>query len=300
MSSPELGLFLRSLRLRIDRNADHLGPYERLPSRRGRAASQEELAEAVEISRGWYGLLESGAAIRASTRLLARMADALMLSDEERAELFHLALPEVVTPALQPSTLETLDALQLLRSVARRVWSATTPSEILTVVSEAAATQFDDADLIGAITRLQPGCWDYPVVIGGGEWQHRLAEAEFRVNDGATPEEIDESKLHGVFSLAGQVGSRRELHRNLTVRDRIDDAFAKVGFEDADFLCAHVRSNQRFEANLFANYVTRRKAFSELDRAVFGALADLASLALSGPARPRSRAREHRALLSTA
>jgi transcriptional regulator with XRE-family HTH domain len=95
MDSTALGGFLKSLRLRIDRNAEALGPHRRLPARRGRLPSQEEIAEALEVSRGWYGLLESGANIRASTRLLARIAETLMLSDEERAELFRLAVPEL-------------------------------------------------------------------------------------------------------------------------------------------------------------------------------------------------------------
>jgi transcriptional regulator with XRE-family HTH domain len=95
MDSTTLGAFLKSLRLRIDRSAETLGPYQRLPHRRGRVATQEEIAEALDVSRGWYGLLESGAKIRASTRLLARIADVLMLSDGERTELFRLAVPEV-------------------------------------------------------------------------------------------------------------------------------------------------------------------------------------------------------------
>ncbi len=288
MASSALSIFLKSLRLRIDRGADQLGPYKRLPSRRGRPASQEEIAEAVEVSRGWYGLLESGASIRASPRLLARIAETLMLSEAERAELFRLAIPEVSGTAFQPSTLDVLDSLQLVRKVVRGIWSATTETDVLTVISEAIAQRFPSADLIGAITRVQPGVWAYPVVIGGGRLQSRLAEAEFRVNDGQTAAQIDEAKLHGVFAAAGEVGSRRELHCRLTVRERIDDAFAKVGFEEADFLCAHVRSNEGFEANLFVNFIVRQESFSPLDRALLSTFADLASVALSNP-RPQRR-----------
>ena len=288
MATATLGVFLKSLRLRIDRQADQLGPYRRLPSRRGRVASQEEIAEAVEVSRGWYSLLESGASIRASTRLLSRIAEALGLSEEERAELFRLAVPEIAVPSLQPATMETLDALQLARKAARRLWAAGTEAEMLTVLSEAISGPFAGADLIGAMTRVQPGVWDYPVVIGGEKWQDRLAEAAFLVHDGATPAQIDEVYLHGVFRGPGEVGSRRELHRGLSVRGRIDRAFAAVGFDHADFLCAHIRSNEGFEANLFTNYVERREPFSELQRSLMGALSDLASLALSSPVERRT------------
>src|ERR1700722_2333759 len=87
-STDAFGVFLRSLRKRINRSAEYLGYYRRLPTRRGLRVSQEELAEAANVSRNWYAILESGAKVRASTRLLARIADALMLSAEERAELF--------------------------------------------------------------------------------------------------------------------------------------------------------------------------------------------------------------------
>ena len=58
MPGNSLGAFLKAMRQRIDRDLDRLGDYERLPGRRGRVVSQEELAEAVEVNRGWYGLLE--------------------------------------------------------------------------------------------------------------------------------------------------------------------------------------------------------------------------------------------------
>jgi DNA-binding XRE family transcriptional regulator len=89
-----LGEFLRVLRQRIHPDASRLGEFDRLPSRRGRAVTQEEIAEAVQVSRQWYVSLESGA-VRASTRLLARIAETLMLTAEERIMLHRLALPEM-------------------------------------------------------------------------------------------------------------------------------------------------------------------------------------------------------------
>src|ERR1700735_4548502 len=92
---PSAGAFLKEQRRRIPRDAPSLGPYLRLPVRRGKAVSQEELAEAIGVSRVWYAMLESGAALNTSPRLLARLADALNLSDESRKVLFQLALPEL-------------------------------------------------------------------------------------------------------------------------------------------------------------------------------------------------------------
>ena len=63
--------------------------------RRGRHVTQEELAEAIGVSRVWYQMLESSAKIRTSPGLLDRLSRTLMISAEERATLFELAIPEL-------------------------------------------------------------------------------------------------------------------------------------------------------------------------------------------------------------
>jgi DNA-binding XRE family transcriptional regulator len=92
--------FLLHLRRRIDPDTKTLGSYERLKSRRGRPVTQEELAEAIGVSRGWYARLESGQAVQPSLSMLHRMAEALKATPGERAALFRLAIP-----ALQSVTL---------------------------------------------------------------------------------------------------------------------------------------------------------------------------------------------------
>lgn len=64
-----LGAFLRMLRRRVPPRSDTLGPSKRLPIRRGRRVTQEEIAEAVGISRNWYRRLEGGASARASNEV---------------------------------------------------------------------------------------------------------------------------------------------------------------------------------------------------------------------------------------
>lgn len=90
-----VGPLLRALRIRIDPAAPTLGEFERLSSRRGRAVSQEELAEAVGISRCWYALLESGKPVQPSIVMLSRLARALNATREERVALFELGVPEL-------------------------------------------------------------------------------------------------------------------------------------------------------------------------------------------------------------
>lgn len=102
----DIRLFLRSLRRRLAPDTRVLGSHERLSSRRGRAVSQEELAEAVGVSRGWYALLENGAPIRPSISMLDRLAVALQATPQERATLFRLAIPALqsaLTEALCPA-----------------------------------------------------------------------------------------------------------------------------------------------------------------------------------------------------
>jgi DNA-binding XRE family transcriptional regulator len=91
----EFGSFLKTRRKSIPPETATLGFWERLPMRRGRRVTQEELAEAVGISRNWYRRLESGDATRASAKLLDRIAKAFEFTAEERISLFTLGIPEI-------------------------------------------------------------------------------------------------------------------------------------------------------------------------------------------------------------
>jgi DNA-binding XRE family transcriptional regulator len=93
-----LGAFLKKMRRRIPLDADRLGASKRLPVRCGRRVTQEEIAEAVGVSRNWYRMLECGTRMRASTKLLARLAQTLGLTSHERMTLLALALPEIWMP----------------------------------------------------------------------------------------------------------------------------------------------------------------------------------------------------------
>lgn len=95
VGSSELASFLKTRRRTIPPDRMTLGTWERLPVRRGRRVTQEEIAEAVGISRNWYRRLESGDAPRASAKLLDRIARALQFTPEERINLFVLGIPEL-------------------------------------------------------------------------------------------------------------------------------------------------------------------------------------------------------------
>jgi len=98
----DLRSFLKGLRRRLDPNCPTLGDLERINLRHGRRISQEEVAEAAGVSRGWYVSLESGKPIRCSVSFLDRVAAALNATPVERARLFTLAIPELSALPLSP------------------------------------------------------------------------------------------------------------------------------------------------------------------------------------------------------
>lgn len=279
---PSTGAFLKEHRRLIPRDAAALGPYLRPLFRLGRFVTQEEIAEAIGVSRVWYAMLESDAALRTSPRLLNRLATALALSDQDRDTLFKLALPEL-SPSNAVEALEDLYAIfGPLRTAAKRLWSATSESEVLAATAEATAQLFGEADFVGAFARLEPGQWSFPVMIPQTQLRTSLAEVHAELQDGFTAEQVDELMLHGVMTEPGQVGTRADLHRNLTTKTRYDRALEGAGFSRANFIDAHVQSRDGFAATIFALYMTHDKDFAEIDRSLFGVLANLASLALSG------------------
>lgn len=280
-----LGAFLKAMRQRVDPDLDRLGSYERLPARRGRSVTQEEVAEAVGVSRGWYSLLESGASMRASTDLLARVADALMLAEDERSDLFRLARPELRVPTFQPVTLQVIQAFQLARKVARKLWSASSEAEVLTYLSETVATHFTDADYVGNYQRVGLGQWTFPDVIGRQKLQQHVTEFTAQACAGLGPAEIDEAVLRPFLTKPGQVISKTQAYPHMRFAHLLDRAYAQAGVPDATFDLAAIQTEDGLEGILFVCHFTDPQEASETDRAMLSAITDLASLALS----PRGR-----------
>jgi DNA-binding XRE family transcriptional regulator len=86
-----LASFLKERRRLIDPATTVVGVSRRRPDRVGRRVTQEEIAEAIDVSRVWYALLESGKATRTSLGLLDRLAVAFGLSPSQRVMLFYSA-----------------------------------------------------------------------------------------------------------------------------------------------------------------------------------------------------------------
>jgi len=90
----ELAAFLYGKRQRVDPSAACVGTYARRQNRIGRPFTQEEAAEALDVSRQWYAALEMGSSVRPSTALIDRIATVFALRDDERLTLYSLAIRE--------------------------------------------------------------------------------------------------------------------------------------------------------------------------------------------------------------
>lgn len=109
-----LAAYLKDRRMRIDSAA--LGyPQHR---RRTPGLRREEVAQRASISATWYTWLEQGRGGGPSAEVLARIAEALMLTDAEREHLFLIGLghpPEALyreTRGISPRLQRVLDALE--------------------------------------------------------------------------------------------------------------------------------------------------------------------------------------------
>ena len=93
-SNTSLGAFLRNRRRQLPAHNTTIGPHPRLRDRIGRLITQEEIAEAIGVTRVWYASIETDAA-PVSRRLFGRIADAFALEPAERLMLLQLAFPEL-------------------------------------------------------------------------------------------------------------------------------------------------------------------------------------------------------------
>jgi transcriptional regulator with XRE-family HTH domain len=273
-----LNVFLRGRRQRIDPQIRVLGDHERLPVRRGRPITQEEMAEAVGVSRVWYSLLESGSPVRTSAKVLERIAIALMLDAADRTRLFHLAMPELGPATLGADSALVLESFAVVRTTMKRLWSATTEIEALETVAEHVAAIVNDADLVFYVRRLHEGEWEWPYVVDRGMGQ-RNREAFASATSRMTPAEIDEFLFFPHLSLAGEVGTP-DVYASRAVCHAYRDIFCDPKINLGALLHARVHSRNGLIGGFTIKHLGRHE-YSAEQRAIMGTLAELTSVALS-------------------
>jgi len=110
--------------------------------------------------------------------------------------------------------------MQALRSAARRLWSASSEIEVMTVLSEILADGFSDHEMLGTFQRAAPGLWAFPLTLGDSRLQRRVQNLLADIAAGLTVNDIDQIMLHDVLTEPGQVGTS-EVQENRFVREHI-------------------------------------------------------------------------------
>jgi transcriptional regulator with XRE-family HTH domain len=241
--------------------------------------TQEELAEAIGVSREWYGMLESAATTRTSTGLLLRLADALMVTPPQRAKLFALAVPELGRAGLREDSIAVLEGFSRLRSLSKRLWTATSFQDVLTTASEQIADWFEGAVLVHTSRRRRSGLWESQAVDDKQDRNNAskvIREMEDQVL--GTSEAIDGLNLFPRLANAGDTGTP-EL-QPLPVQREVRKLYARRRMTGFTFLKGRVLSR----TGLIAGFCVVHEfghPYSAADHAVLGAFAELASLAVS-------------------
>jgi transcriptional regulator with XRE-family HTH domain len=276
----ELALFLRFLRHRIDPDVRVLGPYTRLPSRVGKRVTQEELSEAIGVSREWCAVLESGGKTRASTGLVKRLADALMVTPEDRARLFHLAVPGLEGAQLRADSIAVIEAFSRLRSLSKRLWAATSIEDILTTASEQIADWFDGALLVGSARRCESGLWE-PRYLDDNQGRKTAAKVLRETIERVvltTGSKNDLLNYYPRLAHAGDVGTP-DLYP-LALQRTILELCSRHRVAGYAARYARVRSRTGFTGGLLIVHQFGH-SISAANLAVLGAFAELTSFALS-------------------
>jgi hypothetical protein len=232
------------------------------------------------ISREWYARIECGAVRHVPPALLGRLAEVLMLGESERNELFVCAIPELRQAPLGPSAVSALQ-LTSLRPVLKRLWAASSEAEIVRIILEFGQSLFRDTDIVLCSHRLGQGQWELPVILGPDAVQRRLATLAGMIMRECGPSETDQWFLYGVLVQPGETVLFRQTWSDLSIVQMIPDYLQKAGLGHCDVLVSHVRARNDFVGNLAIGRAGAPYDFSGMNATIFGALADLASLALS-------------------
>jgi transcriptional regulator with XRE-family HTH domain len=269
---------LREARKRIPVDRASLGNVLRLPRRIGKPVSQEEIAEAIGVSRVWYAMLEKDRLNRPSVALLERVCNVLMLDGRQRVDVFQLGVPEISSHLVELQHAAILEASAQLRTAAKRLLCASTVDEALAIAAEESTQHFDDAALVFFVHRVAPGRWRHPFLVDrgiGARSEHMYEE----LASSLTPAGFDEVVLHPALSAPGDVGTR-DSFRLTSVAAAYETAVAKHKLQRSAFIHARIRSRGGVTAGITVKHASER-VYSDVERAAISAIASLTSLALS-------------------
>jgi len=273
--------FVRERRMRLAPESRFLGESQRLPIRVGKPVTQEEIAEHLGISRGWYARFEAGAPAGFSVPLLSRLADMLLLFASERAELMRLAKPELM-PIVSRDSTDLYEALGVVRRAVKRLWRATSEGEILHVAGEEARQLLPCFELVFARRVVAPEEAQFPQP--GRSLVARLAKTRADGLRRLTPEHFAQLGAFWRCIPAGVLvpidASPPDILRQIRL------LHAEHGIDLCSPVGAHIRGPSG--SAYVGGTSTRPHDVTELERTMLSMIADFASLALQqqpGPSR---------------
>jgi transcriptional regulator with XRE-family HTH domain len=264
--------FVRERRVRLAPESLFLGKHPRLPNRLGKPVTQEEIAEYLGITRGWYSRFEVGAPVAFSLPLVNRLGDLLLLSAPERTELMRLAMPELA-PVVSRGSTNLYETLGVVRRAVKRLWRATSETEILHIVGEEARQLVPCFELIFA--RRLVTVDEVRLPQPGGTTPARLAEARNYAIRGYTPEQCN--WLNAFWQCAPPGLQSIDKYRPDILRV-IRLALREYRIDWHLLLAAPIRGSTG--SAYVGGQSTRPHDVTELDRTVLTTMADFASLAL--------------------
>ena len=241
-----------------------------MPIRVGKPVTQEEIAEHLGISRGWYARFEAGAPAGFSVPLLSRLADMLLLFASERAELMRLAKPELM-PIVSRESADLYEALAVVRRTVKRLWRATSEGEVLRVTGEEARQLLPRFELIFVRRTAARGEAQFPKP--GEESAARLARATDELRRRFAPEQAARFDALWQRTPAGVVLTSAAYPPETVRRYRL--ALLEYGINWDSQIAAHIRGS-----SVVGGTSTRPFDVSEFERAMLSTIADFASLAL--------------------
>jgi transcriptional regulator with XRE-family HTH domain len=277
-SHSELALFLKHLRKRIDPDVWYLGQFARLRSRIGRPVTQQELAEAIGVSQNWCAKLESAGMRRISIGLAGRLADALMVTPEEQARLFRLAVPELRAGDLGHESIAVYEAMPRLRQTVKRLFGATSETEIFHIAGEEARGLLPCFDAIYARRGVLSAREDAVVFRRPGVNQAKDYTAlRKELIRRLTPEVIGRVDASWQHSAAGDLVAYEAYPPEFVELYRL--VLHEQSFAWESILNAHIRGRGD-SLGMVGGLSSRPHDVTDLERAALSAIAGFASLAL--------------------
>lgn len=278
----QLAAFLIGQRERIAAGALAFGPYPRLRERRDGPIGAAEIARAIGVSERWYTLVEQAAPTRPSPRVVDRLVRAFALAPPDAETLWDLAIPVVRTRPREQSR-RVVEAYASMQWYLRKLASASSVDEVLTLAEETACSHFPEVSFIVAMSRTPDGTWlPHGEGLGTAKSLRRVWRQYGEIHrplGEVNRAGLDHLMGYPTISQPGELLTFGDLDR-AALSEILKDARRRYERNNSAELLARMRSRDGFVGHLFfADF--RKNNDRPVDRELAATIVDFASLALN-------------------